>query len=119
MHKALIVGIVMAASFAYAEPPKYTRKQPVTVPVTLSERVKPIQPVKQAPTKPVSADAVLIIKERQQPLRKEQEAILEKLIKDTPDDDPDKPDYMFRLAEQYAQQLQFYRLKSMEAVLGK
>jgi hypothetical protein len=115
MRKLIIVGIVCAASIAAAERPKYTRKQPIDVPVALSDRVKPVQPVKQAAAKPVSADAVMIIKERQQPLRREQEAILEKLIKDTPDDDADKPDYMFRLAEQYAQQVQFWRLKAVEA----
>ena len=49
----------------------------------------------------------------------EQERILEKLIKDTPADDPDKPDYMFRLAEHYAQQLQFWRIKAVEEQLGK
>jgi hypothetical protein len=117
MRKLIVVVIVAAASTAHADRPRYTRKQPVEVVVKLSDRVKPVQPVKQDRPRPVSADAVLLIKERQQPLRREQEAILEKLIKDTPDDDTDKPDYMFRLAEQYAQQVQFWRLKSVEAQL--
>jgi hypothetical protein len=117
MRKLIIIGIVVAASIAYADRPKYTRKQPVDVPVKLSDRVKPVQRVKAAPAKPASADAILIIKERQLPLRREQEALLEKLVKDTPDDDADKPDYMFRLAEQYAQQLQFWRLKAVDAEL--
>jgi hypothetical protein len=118
MRKLVIVAVVLATSIASADRPKYTRKQAV-VPVSQSTRVKPIQPAKAEPAKPISADAVLLIKERQQPLRREQEAILEKLIKDTPDDDADKPDFMFRLAEQYAQQVQFYRLKSVEAQLIK
>jgi hypothetical protein len=118
MRKLVIIGIVLVSSLAIAERPKYTRKQPLVVPVPQSKRVKPVEPVMQERPKP-SADALLLIKERQQPLRREQEVILEKLVKDTPDTDPDKPDLMFRLAEQYAKQLQFYRLKSVEEQLGK
>jgi hypothetical protein len=116
MRKLVIVGILVTASTAAAQA-RYTRKQPVAVPVKLSDRVKPVPAAKQDQPKPITADAVLAITELQQPLRREQEALLEKLIKDTPDDDADKPDYLFRLAEQYAKQMQFWRLKSVEAQL--
>jgi hypothetical protein len=119
MRKLLVVGLVMIASVAAADPPRYSRKQPAVIPLTQSKLVKRAAPAKQTAAKPISADAVLLIKARQQPVRREQEAILEKLIKDTPDDDPDKPDLLFRLAEQYAQQVQFYRLRSVEAELRR
>ena len=50
--------------------------------------------------------------ERNEPLRREQESILVQLVHDTPQDDPDKPDYLFRLAEHYAMQQRFWRLQS-------
>jgi hypothetical protein len=61
----------------------------------------------------VSADDVLAHQREAQPIRREQEALLEKLVRDTPDGDADKPDYLFRLAELYAQQLRFWRLEAI------
>jgi len=113
MRTALLV-IALCATTAHADRAKYSRKQNVVVPVNLSNRVKPIEPKAKPSTGPVATpDDIMLAQERQQPLRREQEAILEKLIKDAPDDDPEKPDYMFRLAEHYAQQLRFWRLKSI------
>jgi hypothetical protein len=119
MRTLVIAAVMFATTSAAADPPRYSRKQPLVVPVKLSERVKPKAAAKSDPARPLSADAVLVIKDRQQPLRREQERILEKLVKDAPDDDPEKPDYMFRLAEHYAQQLQFWRIKTVEEQLGK
>lgn len=119
MRTLVIAAVLMSATSAAADSPRYTRKQPLVVPVKLSDRVKPKAPAKTETAKPISADAVLVIQDRQQPLRREQERILEKLIVDTPDDDPEKPDYMFRLAEHYAQQLRFWRIKAVEQQLGK
>lgn len=118
MRKLMIIGVVAAASAASAQP-RYTRKQPTVIAVTQSARVKPVKPIKAEPAKPITADTVLLIRDRQQPLRREQQAILEQLVKDTPDDDPDKADLLFRLAEQYAQQLQFWRLKSVESAIRR
>jgi hypothetical protein len=113
-----VVTGMLAASSVHADPPKYTRKQHVEIDVKLSSRVRPIAPVAPAPAKPVvTADAIMRIKERQQPLRREQEDILTKLVIDTPDDDPEKPDYLFRLAEHYAEQLRFWRLKAIAPLI--
>src|SRR5689334_4584439 len=107
-----VLLMLLVATTAYADPPKYTRKQTVHVDVKQSERTKPLVPKTQTPVqKPVGAEQVLLIQERQAPLREEQEQILVGLIRDAPDDDPDKPDYMFRLAESYAQQEKLWRLK--------
>ena len=55
MRKLVIVGIVLVASLAYAERPKYTRKQPVVVPGLeredfdrIAEKAKANCPVSQA-----------------------------------------------------------------------
>lgn len=62
---------------------------------------------------PVTADDVLALEIDQVPLREEQQAIREKLIADTPDTDPEKPESMFRLAEHHAKQLRLYRLRAI------
>lgn len=114
MRTLVFVAVFLAASLAHADRAHYTRKQPAPVPVNLSERVKPKQPVTAPPRQPtVTADDLLEIGEMQQPIREEQEAILVKLIGDTPDNDPEKPEYMFRLAEHYAKQLRLYRLEAI------
>jgi hypothetical protein len=113
MRNLVIVIATLAATPAHADRAKYSRKQNVIIDVKLSERVKPVQPTSAAPPKPiVTADALLEIEEHAQPIRRDQEAILEKLVRETPDDDPDKPDYMFVLAEHYAKQLRFSRLQA-------
>lgn len=40
-------------------------------------------------------------------------------VNDTPDTDADKPDYLFRLAEQYALQLRHWRLRATEAEMQR
>ena len=109
--------LVLVATTAFADAPKYTRKPIVTIPVNQSARTKPIPPAplpKLGPT--LTAPQVLEVMRRAEPMRVEQERILEQLIKDTPETDPQKPDLMFRLAEHYAQQLRFWRIESNEPV---
>lgn len=114
MRNLLVLVSVLLATPAYADAPRYTRKQTVVVDVKLSERVKPIQPTTGVQGRAATANEVMVIEEQNEPLRREQEGILGQLVKDTPDDDPDKADLLFRLAEHYAKQQRFWRLKSME-----
>jgi hypothetical protein len=107
------VAATVLACPAAADPPKYKRNVNVSVDVKLSDRVKPRQHTSAPPAVPIGPDGILLIEERTQPIRREQERVLERLIRETPDDDPDKPDIMFRLAEHYAKQLRFYRLQSI------
>lgn len=115
MRTLLFVAVLFAATVVHADRRHYTRKQPPAIPVELSQRVKPVRkPAAPPPSRPtVTATDLIEIEGRQQPVRRDQERILEKLIADTPDTDPEKPDYMFRLAEQYAKQLRFYRMKAI------
>jgi hypothetical protein len=111
-----LVLLVFLATSAYADAPKYTRKQDVRIDVKSTQRTRPIQPV-AAPQRPITADLALVIEERTEPLRKEQELILLQLVRDTPDDDADKPDYLFRLAENYARQERLWRMKAIELTM--
>jgi hypothetical protein len=118
MRSILVVGLLASTA---AASPKYTRKQDVHIDVRLSARTRPAPPPErhtpEATTPAVSADDILAIEDRQEPLRAEQQAILIQLANDTPDTDPDKPDYLFRLAEQYALQLRHWRLRATEAAI--
>jgi hypothetical protein len=116
--RTLIALSLLATSLAHADPPRYARKPNLVIDVKLSSRVKPAEPTPPPATKPtVTASAILEAEVATQPIRREQEAILEKLVADTPNDDPDKPDYMFRLAEHYAKQLRFWRLQAVAPTL--
>jgi hypothetical protein len=113
MRTLIVIAATVLAIPAAADPPRFKRNVHVRVDVKLSDRVKPRQHTPAPPAVPISADGILQIEERTQPIRREQERVLERLIRETPDDDPDKPDIMFRLAEHYAKQLRFYRLQSI------
>lgn len=110
--RILIAAVALASfpSFALAEG-RYKRPQPAAPPVTLSDRTRPIEP-KAIETRPISSDAALAGLEKAEPVRREQEDILVKLAANTPDDDPEKADLLFRLAEHYAKQMRFWRLEA-------
>lgn len=108
----LLVSVLLA-SRVHADAPRYTRKPNLAIDVTLSDRVKPTQPSTGVRGRPATATDVMVIEEQNEPLRREQEVILGQLVRDTPDDDPDKPDLLFRLAEHYAKQQRWWRLKSL------
>lgn len=106
----MLALLALLPSLALAEG-RYKRPQPATPPVNLSDRTKPITPV-AIEDKPISSDAALAGLEKAEPTRREQEEILVKLVANTPDDDPDKADLLFRLAEHYAKQMRFWRLEA-------
>ncbi len=115
MHTRLLSPLLMiafATSSSVADPPRYTRKQTFDIDVKLSKRVKPVATATQPHARALTADEILAVASDNEPLRREQEALLIKLVRDTPDDDPDKPDHMFRLAEHYAKELLYWRLKA-------
>jgi ABC-type Fe3+ transport system substrate-binding protein len=119
MTKLLVLALVLSSSTAFADA-KYSRKPTLDINVTLTDRVKPAAPAPAVRSKPaVTADDVMRAQEVSQPFRKEQEGILEKLVRETPDDDPDKADLMLRLAELYAMQHRFWRHKSIAPTMPR
>ena len=113
-----LLGILVPSAGAWAQKAKYTRSQDLKVDVKLSDRVKPIVPKEgkdQAPQPELNADQVLSIEGLVGEFRKEQEGILNDLIKQTPDSDAEeKSDYYFRLGELYAKEQRYWRLKAAE-----
>jgi hypothetical protein len=108
----LILASLLHAALAHADHHTYARKQTFHIDTKGTERTKPVAPKPRTPT--MGAYPAMAIAEAQEPIKKEQEALLIQLATDTPDDDPAKPDYLFRLAEQYAGELRLWRLKSAE-----
>src|SRR5689334_4847765 len=120
MNVVLVATLLASAGSAWADG-KYKRQQDVKVNVTLSDRVKPIQPKQQGTSefKPeLNADQVLDIEGLVSNIRNEQEQILAQLIDQTPDSEvEEKSDYYFRLGELYAKQQRLFRLKAAEAAI--
>src|SRR3569623_3842498 len=114
--------LVATASVASAIP-KYSRKQDLHHDVKLAPRTRPAPPPErhtpEATTPAVDADDVLDIEDKAAPLRAEQQALLVQLVRDTPDTAPDKPDYLIRLAEQYALQLRHWRLRAVDSAMQR
>ncbi|HEY1817025.1 MAG TPA: hypothetical protein VGG74_31975 [Kofleriaceae bacterium] len=95
---------------------RYRRDARGPTPV-LSERVKP-RHAPATPAKPaVTAADVLRGELVVEPVRAEQAALLEKLVRDTPDDDPQKPELAFRLAELYAAAARAWHLEAIARTL--
>src|SRR5262245_45591135 len=95
----LAAALLLASSPSFAQKAKYSRPQDVKIDVTLSDRVKPVEPKPADPktrAPGVTSTQVLAAQALGGTIRAQQEAILIQLIRDTPDTDPDKPDLMFR-----------------------
>jgi hypothetical protein len=108
----ILLGLLLLSSMAHAGP--YKRTTDVKIDVKQTFRTRPPRPTAQKAAPVVTADDLLAVAVAAEPLRKEQQEILIGLVRDTPDDDPDKPDFLFRLAEQYAAQLRVWSLKAAE-----
>ena len=99
-----IVLLLLIASTAYAEP--YKRKAAVPEAKHV-ERKKP-PPVR---TDKPTADEIIAGEIAANGIREQQAQLLEQLVAQTPDTDPEKPDLMFRLAEHYSRQALLARLR--------
>ncbi len=110
-----ILGALTLGSTAMAKVPRFQRQEP-KLQVSLSDRVKPWVATSPAVAKPtVQVDAVLSVRFVTAPIRVEQQQILEQLIANTADTQVDeKADYLFRLAELYASQHRYWRIKTSE-----
>nr|HEX4318388.1 tetratricopeptide repeat protein [Kofleriaceae bacterium] len=88
--------------------------------VELSERVKPRAAHTDAPAAPTfTADTLLGVQVQLTNVRVEEIGVLQKLIAETPDSDPDKPDLLFRLAEIHAKQYRTAHLLAVQASMSK
>jgi hypothetical protein len=107
----LLLLLVPATAFAGHH---YTRTPTLHIDVKTSERTKPIPTAPASHVPSTSGTEILALELEKEPIRQEQEALLIQLVNDTPDTDADKPDYMFRLAEQYARELRLWTVRSVQ-----
>ena len=118
MRTAACLSILAAlGGLAHADHRRYSRAPAAQPDVKLSPRVKPVATAARPAQPEVTGAQILEIEERAQPIRGEQESLLLQLVRDTPDTDPDKPEYLFRLAEHYARQHQLWRLISVRRAM--
>jgi hypothetical protein len=114
MRNLLVIVLTIAPAIADADRPRYSRVQKLDLHVPIAKRATPIRTTVKPRGPTVTADQILAAEDRSQPIRREQERVLEKLVADTPEDDPDKPDLMLRLAEHYARQVRFWRVTAID-----
>ena len=105
----IVIALLALTSIATANP-RYTRAHvgvPDAKPVATSTKPAAAKPA-------ITADQAMRVEELADPIKRDQAALLEGLVRDTPEDDPEKPDLMFRLAELYAMQARLWRLESLK-----
>lgn len=107
----ILIVVIVLCSTARADHRRYTR--PSAAPPVAPSKLPKLAPHATGPT--VTADDLLRIEADNEPIRREQEELLVTLARETPETDPEKPDILFRLAELYAKQLRFWRMKATEA----
>ncbi|HEY1549210.1 MAG TPA: hypothetical protein VGG28_15400 [Kofleriaceae bacterium] len=108
----IVIGLVALTSIAAANP-RYTRAQVAPPPVAaVAARTSPPPPPANKPA--IAADKAMHVEELADPIHRDQAALLEGLVRDTPDDDPQKADIIFRLAELYAMQARLWRLEAFK-----
>ncbi|HEY1554173.1 MAG TPA: hypothetical protein VGF94_05030 [Kofleriaceae bacterium] len=107
--RAALVVILLVAGTSYADPPRYRR--PARVPPAPVARPRPSK--RALPDAPATAEQVMAVELTTEPIRDAQTKLLGKLVRDTPDSDPDKPEYLFRLAETFARQSRLFRLQAI------
>jgi tetratricopeptide (TPR) repeat protein len=110
---SLLIGSIGTASAQ----PKHRRNTQVKVNVNMSERTRPlvVQDKKKQALPELSADDILNVEGQVGNIREDQIQLLKMLIEETPDRDVDeKADLHFRMAEAYAQQQRYWRLRTQE-----
>jgi tetratricopeptide (TPR) repeat protein len=117
-----IAAMILGGGIASAQKPKYTRNTQVKVKVNLSERTRPLvaQDGKQKQALPeLSADEIMNVEGKVGDIREDQIQLLKALIDETPDSEVDeKADLYFRVAEAYAQQQRYWRLRTTEFTIA-
>jgi tetratricopeptide (TPR) repeat protein len=110
----IVASFVLASSYAGAAG-KFTKKETEIV-ATQTALTKPAQHKKEEKTRPsISADDIFGgVGEKVKSITEQQINVLKRLIDTTNDNDPEKPDYLFRLAELYNEQRQYYNFRARE-----
>jgi tetratricopeptide (TPR) repeat protein len=110
----LIATFALSSSFAGAAG-KYTKKES-EIQATQTALTKPVQHTKDEKKKPtITADDVFGgVGEKVKSVTDQQIKVLRRLIDNTNDSDPEKPDLLFRMAELYNEQYRYYDFRARE-----
>ncbi len=110
----LIASFALSSSLAGAAG-KYTKKES-EITATQTALTKPVQHTKDEKKKPaITADDVFGgVGERVKSVTDQQIRVLQRLIDNTNDSDPEKPDLLFRMAELYNEQYRYYDFRARE-----
>jgi TolA-binding protein len=117
---AVTLGLAVPA-LAQDEAPRYRRTTPkVKVDVKQTERTKKLSEralkTKKEDKKPtLTSEEFLNVQGKVGNIRKSQQSKLFRLAQVTPDDNAEKPEILFRLAESFAQEQRYYRFRAFEA----
>src|ERR1700761_3783497 len=111
---ALIASFALTSSLASAAG-KFTKKESDIV-ATQTALTKPVQAKKEEKNRPsISADDVFGgVGDKVKSVTDAQIRVLQRLIETTNDNDPEKPDLLFRMAELYNEQRQYYNFRARE-----
>ena len=113
-NTAILLLSVFSSSTVLAAA-KYTKKES-EINATQTALTKPKQTVKDEKKRPeISADDVFGgVGEKVKSVTDKQINVMQRLIQNTSDSDPEKPDLMFRLAELSAEQQRYYNFRARE-----
>ena len=110
------VAAALSAGDAAAAP-RFTKKEEAVI-ATQTELTKPKDPTKKREDKKkpdlTASDVFAGMGEELKAVTDSQIKLLQRLLSATSDDDPEKPDIMFRIAELYAEQQRYYNFKARE-----
>jgi tetratricopeptide (TPR) repeat protein len=110
----LIASFALTSSLAGAAG-KYTKKE-AEITANQTSLTKPVQHTKDEKKKPtITADDVFGgVGEKVKSVTDQQIRVLQRLIDNTNDTDPEKPDLLFRMAELYNEQYRYYDFRARE-----
>ncbi|MFI5288106.1 MAG: tol-pal system YbgF family protein, partial [Polyangia bacterium] len=110
----LVASMTLGSTMAVAAG-KYTKKE-TEIQATQTALTKPVQAPKDTKVRPtINAEDVFGgMGEKVKSVTDAQIRVLRRLIDNTDDKDPDKPDLLFRMAELYAEQQRYYDFRARE-----
>jgi tetratricopeptide (TPR) repeat protein len=111
---AILISSLLVSPYVFGAA-KYTKKES-EINATQTALTKPAQAKKDAKARPeINADDVFGgVGEKVKSVTDAQIKVLKRLIDNTNDSDPDKPDLMFRMAELYNEQQRYYNFRARE-----
>ena len=112
----LAATALLVPAIALAAPPKYTKQETAIQSGPATALSKPVQKKLDDKKKPTldASDVFRGVGDQLKGVTDSQIKVMQRLIDNTNDDDPEMPDYRYRRAELYAEQEHYYNFKARE-----